>query len=292
MRLPTAETPILTKITRNKTLHTFKDCVGALDGTHILAHVPEGKCAAYRNRKAQLSQNVLAACDMDMKFIYVLSGWEGSAADSRVFEDARSTDFNVPEGRYYLGDAGYAISDSLLVPYRGVRYHIKEWGQTRQRYVHILTAHIFKQFTTLSTLDLGITRSSSITNMPYFEITSNESLAFSRGVSRSFSLHRNMTSRPKRNWSQPWQSFITSFAHTILVTKPSWKTTIRALMVMVMEGMVMTMMIFLRSEGHAERSLRWRCGMIIRTPIVVTCNKRYSLDMITMATFPVVCGVH
>ena len=67
-------------------------------------------------------------------------GGEGSAADSRVFEDACSTDLTVPEGCYYLGDAGYAISDLLLVPYCGVRYHIKEWGQTRQRYVHALTS--------------------------------------------------------------------------------------------------------------------------------------------------------
>ena len=146
--LPTAETPISTKITRSKTLYAFKDCVGSLDSTHIAAHVPEEKRPAYQNRKAQLSQNVLAACDMDMKFINILSGWEGSAADSRVLEDARSTDFTVLEGHYYLGNAGYGISDSLLVPYQGVRYHIKEWGQTRQRYVYICcTVHIFTRFT-------------------------------------------------------------------------------------------------------------------------------------------------
>ena len=168
VRLPTSETPISTKITRSTILHTFKDCVGALDGTHILAHVPEEKRGAYRNWKAQLSQNVLAACDMDMKFIYILSGWEGSAADSRVFEDARSTDFVVPEGRYYLGDAGYAISDLLLVPYRGVRYHIKEWGQTRQRYVHVLASiRTIHKYITIP--DLGITRSSSTIDMHYFE---------------------------------------------------------------------------------------------------------------------------
>ena len=51
---------------------------------HILAHVPEGKHAAYRNRMAQLSQNVLAACDMDMKFIYVLSRWEYSTVGFEI----------------------------------------------------------------------------------------------------------------------------------------------------------------------------------------------------------------
>lgn len=112
----------------------FRGCLGALDGTHIPAHVPEARRNAYRNRKSQLSQNVLAACDFDLKFIYVLPGWEGSAADSRVLEDAKSNDFIIPEGRYYLGDAGYPNSASLLVPYRNTRYHLKEWGHSRGRH--------------------------------------------------------------------------------------------------------------------------------------------------------------
>jgi hypothetical protein len=41
-----------------------------------------------------------------MEFLYILPGWEGSAADSRVFESAQSSDFIIPEGRYYLADAG------------------------------------------------------------------------------------------------------------------------------------------------------------------------------------------
>ena len=70
----------------------------ALDGTHIPARVPEEQCAAYQNQKGQLSQNVLAACNTDMKFTYILSGWEVSTANGRVFEDAHSPDFTIPEG--------------------------------------------------------------------------------------------------------------------------------------------------------------------------------------------------
>ena len=65
---------------------------------------------------------------MNMEFLYVLPGWEGSAADSRVFDTAWRQDFRIPDGRYYLADAGYGNSDALLVPYCGVRYHLKEWG--------------------------------------------------------------------------------------------------------------------------------------------------------------------
>ena len=62
----------------------FKGCLGSLDGTHIDAFVPDDALARYRNRKGGISQNVLAACTFDMKFCYILSGWEGSATDGGV----------------------------------------------------------------------------------------------------------------------------------------------------------------------------------------------------------------
>ncbi|XP_042047401.1 uncharacterized protein LOC121793462 [Salvia splendens] len=34
----------------------------------------------------------------------------------------------VPQGCYYLCDNGYANSNGFLTPYKGVRYHLKEWG--------------------------------------------------------------------------------------------------------------------------------------------------------------------
>lgn len=94
-----------------------------------------------------------------MRFTYVLSGWEGSAADGRVFADARTKDFAISPGTYYLADAGYPACDALLVPYRGVRYHLKEWGRAPQRY-RSLTFYI--QALIQYFLDLGITESSLI----------------------------------------------------------------------------------------------------------------------------------
>ncbi|XP_068636010.1 protein ALP1-like [Aristolochia californica] len=70
-----------------------------------------------------------------MQFIYVLVGWEGSAADSRVLKDAlthRNRIF-LPEGKYYLVDAGYANMPGLLAPYRGTRYHLQEFGDNLSR---------------------------------------------------------------------------------------------------------------------------------------------------------------
>ncbi|KAK7177516.1 hypothetical protein PSPO01_16435 [Paraphaeosphaeria sporulosa] len=62
----------------------FKDCLGALDGTHIPIFVPQRDHKRYRNRYGDLTQNVLAVVDFDMNFLYVLAGWEGSAHDGKV----------------------------------------------------------------------------------------------------------------------------------------------------------------------------------------------------------------
>jgi hypothetical protein len=39
-----------------------------------------------------------------MTFQYVLAGWEGSACDGRVVEDALGKGFPRQEGKYHLGD--------------------------------------------------------------------------------------------------------------------------------------------------------------------------------------------
>ncbi|XP_077215611.1 uncharacterized protein LOC143850229 [Tasmannia lanceolata] len=58
----------------------FKDCIGAIDGMHIPAKVSQDIQKRYICRKHFPSQNVLACCDFDLKFTYVLCGWEGSAS--------------------------------------------------------------------------------------------------------------------------------------------------------------------------------------------------------------------
>ncbi|KAG5035302.1 hypothetical protein JHK87_010212 [Glycine soja] len=115
----------------------FERCIGALDGTHILVTVSPYERPRYRNRKGDVSTNVLAACGPDLRFIYVLPGWEGSAGDSRVLRDAlrRQNKLEIPTGKYFLVDAGYTNGPGFLAPYRGTRYHLNEWiGNTPQSY--------------------------------------------------------------------------------------------------------------------------------------------------------------
>lgn len=53
---------------------------------------------AYTNRHGFQSQNVLAVCDHDMRFIYMYAVWEDSAYDARVLEStlAYPSDFPPP----------------------------------------------------------------------------------------------------------------------------------------------------------------------------------------------------
>ncbi|KAL5170750.1 putative helicase MAGATAMA 3 [Glycine soja] len=66
----------------------FKNSIEALDGIHIPVTVSAEDRPRYRNRKGDISTNVLGVCDPDLRFIYVLPRWEGSAGDSRVLRDA------------------------------------------------------------------------------------------------------------------------------------------------------------------------------------------------------------
>ena len=56
----------------------------------------------YRSRKGEIATNVLGVCTRDLKFVYVLSGWEGSATDSRILANAitRPHGLRVPHGTF------------------------------------------------------------------------------------------------------------------------------------------------------------------------------------------------
>jgi hypothetical protein len=75
----------------------------------------------------------MIACNFDLNFTFISSGWEGSATDARVLRSALLKGFQVPEGKFYLVDGGYANTPSFLAPYRGVRYHLKEFGRGQHR---------------------------------------------------------------------------------------------------------------------------------------------------------------
>ncbi|KAJ4959429.1 hypothetical protein NE237_026540 [Protea cynaroides] len=107
----------------------FKDCVGTVNGIHIPVMVGVDEQGPFRNSNGFLSQNVLAACSFDLRFHYVLAGWEGSAPDARVLNSAltRRNNLCVPEGKYYLVNTKYPNMPGFVAPYHGVYYPLNEF---------------------------------------------------------------------------------------------------------------------------------------------------------------------
>ena len=128
IKLPEATTPAYIKDNR-KFFPFLRDCIGAVDGSHYSCRPPKSDAETFRNRKGFLTTNVLVAVDFDGRFIYMLSGWEGSAHDWKVYMSAVEKGFYIPDGKYLLADAGYNNSHGLLTPFRGTRYHLQEYAR-------------------------------------------------------------------------------------------------------------------------------------------------------------------
>ncbi|KAK1278356.1 hypothetical protein QJS04_geneDACA023285 [Acorus gramineus] len=101
------------------------DCLGAIDGTHISAWVPISDHGRFRNRKGSISQNVMAMVGFDMRFQYMLAGWEGSASYSKILYHTLSMQgdpLQVHEEKYYLVDAGCPNMKGFVAPFRARQF--------------------------------------------------------------------------------------------------------------------------------------------------------------------------
>ncbi|KAE8230370.1 hypothetical protein CF326_g4636 [Tilletia indica] len=132
--LPPRTDPVPDRIRYDPSLHPFfEDVVGAIDGSHVPAHAPLKIRDRFWNRKGATSFNILAVCDFDMKFNYILSGWEGSTSDSFLWKKGLEGGLRLQGNQKLLGDSGFPLSQKLLIPYRGVRYHLKEYAAGTKR---------------------------------------------------------------------------------------------------------------------------------------------------------------
>lgn len=113
--------------------------MGAVDGTHMPVHVSPQDAKPYFNRKGNITQYVLAACNFSLRFTYILAAWEGSVADSKLWDDARESNLTIPAGKYVLGDAGFALSLTCQTAFRGVRYHLRAFSGDNSEHAVLLS---------------------------------------------------------------------------------------------------------------------------------------------------------
>ncbi|MFQ6667458.1 hypothetical protein Gotur_033475 [Gossypium turneri] len=126
----------------------FKNCLGALDGTHIKIRVPTVDKLRYRTRKGDIATNMLGVCTPNMHFVYVLPGWEGSVADERVLRDAisRRHGLKVPHSKGYQSSTPEEFCNMKHASARNVIERCfgllkLRWGILRSRSFYPVRAH-------------------------------------------------------------------------------------------------------------------------------------------------------
>lgn len=62
----------------------FVDCIGAIDGTHVKAVLLQQEHMHFIGQKGEPTQNVSAACDFNLCFIFVLTGHTENTHDARL----------------------------------------------------------------------------------------------------------------------------------------------------------------------------------------------------------------
>jgi hypothetical protein len=125
--LPITNAPVSSAIHNNlKCWPYFHDAIGAIDGSHVPFSASHH--LYYCNWKDFVSQNCLFVCNFDLKFMFALMEWEGSATDSWLWGEACNNDLDIPLGKYLLADLGFPSCWQLLVPYHDVHYYLAERG--------------------------------------------------------------------------------------------------------------------------------------------------------------------
>ena len=112
----------------------FNNCIGAMDGKHILIRPPANSGSYYFNYKHNFSIVLLALVDAEYKFIYVDVGCNGRISDGGVFKNCslsralENDTLNIPSSKPLPGgdrpvpfmivaDDAFPLKESIMKPY-------------------------------------------------------------------------------------------------------------------------------------------------------------------------------
>lgn len=116
----------------------YPNCIGALDGKHVVTEKPPNSGSTYFNYKKQFSVVLMALVDADLRFITVDVGAYGKNSDGGIFKNSAlgralnggmlkipepkklpGTDILMPH--VIVGDEAFPLSTNLMRPYPGVQ---------------------------------------------------------------------------------------------------------------------------------------------------------------------------
>ncbi|XP_076929228.1 uncharacterized protein LOC143593497 [Bidens hawaiensis] len=198
----------------------FRGAVGALDGSLIHAVVPTKEQDLYRGRgKRDCYQNVLAICDFNMIFTFIVAGWEGVAHDSRILSEALS-DPHVPflfppPKKYYLSDAVYAHTREFMALYCNVRYWLGDFRRRRaltnkEKFNH---THAKLQNVIERAFDVLKARFPILKRMAPFPLETQRNLTIARFVLHNFIRKEGLSDELFEQYDQPNVSFRNTHVH-------------------------------------------------------------------------------
>ncbi|CAK1594284.1 unnamed protein product [Parnassius mnemosyne] len=115
-------------------LWNLPNCIGAVDGKHIMIQCPPRSGSAYYNYKGYYSIVLQGVVDADSMFICIDIGELGRNSDGRVLKESSfgnalaHGNLNLPEPSplpgeeinfpfYYVGDEAYALTKNFMKPY-------------------------------------------------------------------------------------------------------------------------------------------------------------------------------
>ncbi|GIY40109.1 protein ALP1-like [Caerostris darwini] len=114
----------------------FPNCIGAIDGKHVLIQAPPNTGSQYHNYKGGFSIILLASVDADYKFVLVDIGSEGHNSDGGVFRHSvisqaiECNQLNIPNSAalpstktvmpfVFVGDEAFPLKNYLMRPFPG-----------------------------------------------------------------------------------------------------------------------------------------------------------------------------